>query len=49
MGAMYGLSSMDDPKTIPDIERAYEQEKDPDLQKYMSAALEQLHDTEIGI
>ena len=48
-GAMYGLSSMDDPKTIQDIELAYEQEKDPDLQKYMSAALEQLHDTEIGI
>ena len=29
MVAMYGLSSMDDPKTIQDIELAYEQEKDP--------------------
>lgn len=48
-GAMYGLSSMDDPKTIQDIELAYKQETDPDLQRYMSAALEQLHDTEIGI
>ena len=48
-GAMYGLSSMDEPKTIPEIERAYQQETYPDLSKYMSAALEQLHDTEIGI
>ncbi len=47
-GAMYGLSSMDDPKTIPDIERAYEQETDPYLQKYMHAALEQLRDTLSG-
>ena len=44
-GAMYGLSSMDDPNVIPKIEQAYRQETDPYLQKYMHAALEQLRDT----
>lgn len=47
-GAMYGLSSMDDPKTIPAIEQAFEQETYPDLLQYMSAALEQLRDTQSG-
>lgn len=44
-GAMYGLSSMDDPKTIPAIEQAFKQETYPDLLQYMSAALEQLRET----
>ena len=48
-GAMYGLSSMDDPKTIPEIELAYAEETDPDLLKYMSATLEQLRETQTEI
>ena len=44
-GAMYGLSSMDDPNVIPEIEHACKQETDPYLQKYMRATLEQLRDT----
>ncbi len=47
-GAMYGLSSMDDPTTIPEIERVYKIETDPYLQKYMSAALSQLRETQSG-
>ncbi len=47
-GAMYGLSYMDDPNVIPEIEQAYKQETDLYLQKYMSAALEQLRATLSG-
>lgn len=47
-GAMYGLSSMDDPGVIPEIAKAYKQETDPYLKKYMSAALEQLRETLSG-
>ena len=47
-GAMYGLSSMDDPNVIPEIEHACMQETDPYLQKYMRATLEQLRDTLSG-
>ena len=48
-GAMYGLSSMDEPKTIPEIERAYQQETYPDLLKFMRVVLDQLHETQIGV
>ena len=47
-GAMYGLSSMDDPETIQNIERANAEETDPYLKKYMSAALAQLRETRAG-
>lgn len=47
-GAMYGLTSMDEPRIIPDVERAFANETDPYLQKYMSAALAQLRETRAG-
>ena len=47
-GAMYGLTSMDEPRVIPDVERAFANETDPYLQKYMSAALAQLRETQTG-
>ena len=47
-GAMYGLTSVDDPDVIPEVELAFERETDPYLKNYMRAALAQLHDTLSG-
>lgn len=48
-GSMYGLSSMDDPGTIPEISQAYQQETYPDLLDFMRVVLDQLEDTETGV
>lgn len=44
-GAVIGLASMDDPKSIPSLEEALKQEVDKVLQKDIQQVLEQLEET----